>query len=289
MLALRTLLPLSRAWSRAARPATMTWSPASLNTVPTTGTSTSRIDSPVRTTATPAPSAEWVTSLTLSSARPAVHPATAQRIIQVTTRASANARRRGCRSQSMAPRVPACHRVHRERDRDLRRRLLLGRGGRVPPRRRRHRHPRRLHRRPHRASDLPPGLRAPHRPRRGGRGHLRPGAGQLRGAARALLGRPRPDHAQPPGRRHRLSVPLRDLLHLTRAGSDRDQVARRAAGPARAERRPRPAQAPPPDRHADRAGHHVLARRGLPPAVPREARPGDLRRRAPLAALEPLR
>ena len=41
---------------------------------PTTGTSTSRIDSPVRTTAAPAPSAERVTSLTLSRARPAVQP-----------------------------------------------------------------------------------------------------------------------------------------------------------------------------------------------------------------------
>ena len=35
------------------------------------------------------------------------------------------------------------------------------------------------------------------------------------------------------------------------------------------------------------AADHVLARRGLPPAVPREARPGDLRRRA--ARLELLR
>ena len=37
--------------------------------------------------------------------------------------------------------------------------------------RRRDRHPRRLHRRSHRAPDLPPGLRQAHRPRRGRRGH----------------------------------------------------------------------------------------------------------------------
>ena len=52
---------LSRAWASAAWPASATSWPASLNTGPTTGTSTSRIDSPVRTIAPPAPSAEWVT------------------------------------------------------------------------------------------------------------------------------------------------------------------------------------------------------------------------------------
>ena len=108
-----------------------------------------------------------------------------------------------------------------DRDRDLRRRLLLGRGGRVPPRRRRDRDARRLHRRAHRPSDLPPGVRQAHRPRRGGRGDLRPRGRLLRRAARALLGRPRPDDAQPPGLRHRLAVPLGDLLHLTRAGGRR--------------------------------------------------------------------
>ena len=54
------------------RPARITCSPGVLNTAPTTGTSTSRIDSPVWMTATLAPSAERVTSLSLSSARPAV-------------------------------------------------------------------------------------------------------------------------------------------------------------------------------------------------------------------------
>ena len=39
-------------------------------------------------------------------------------------------------------------------------------------------------------------------------------------------------------------------------------------------------QPPPPDRHPDRARRRVLEGRGLPPAVPGEARPGELRRRA---------
>ena len=45
-------------------------------------------------------------------------------------------------------------------------------------------------------------------------------------------------------------------------------------------RRPRAARPAPPDRHGDHRRDDVLAGRGLPPALPREARPGDLRGRA---------
>ena len=59
-----------------------------------------------------------------------------------------------------------------------------------------------------------------------------------------------------------------------------DALARRAAGRARGGRRPRAARPAPPRRHGDHRRDHVLAGRGLPPALPREARPGDLRGRA---------
>ena len=94
----------------------------------------------------------------------------------------------------------------RPRHRDRRRRLLLGRPGRVPARRRRRERGVGLCRRHRRQSGLPFGERRHDRPRRGGRDQVRPGQGQLRQAPPdLLLGRPQPDGAQPPGtgRRHR--------------------------------------------------------------------------------------
>ena len=86
------------------------------------------------------------------------------------------------------------------RDRDPRRRLLLGRPGAAAPPRRRHLHPGRLHRRREREPDLP----QPSGPRRGGRDRLRPRAHLLPGHPRVLLPDPRPDDQGPPGQRHRL-------------------------------------------------------------------------------------
>ena len=68
----------------------------------------------------------------------------------------------------------------RDRDRDLRRRLLLVRGGRLRQGAGRAQHDLGLHRRHGRQPDLQPGLGRRHRPRRGGRDRLRSRQGQLR-------------------------------------------------------------------------------------------------------------
>ena len=68
-----------------------------------------------------------------------------------------------------------------------------------------------------------------HRPCRGGRGHLRPGRGQLRrAAAGVLLGRPQPDPAELPGAGPRHAVPLGDLPVRRRAGRGRQGLHRPA-------------------------------------------------------------
>ena len=75
-----------------------------------------------------------------------------------------------------------------------------------------------------------------------------------------------PTQLQPPGPRRGAPVPLGHLLPLARAAGGRARVegqgpdALHGAG-----------------RHRDRAGEGVLARRGVPPAVPGEARPRELR------------
>src|SRR5437016_1090068 len=149
----------------------------------------------------------------------------------------------------------------------LRRRLLLGRGGSVPPRGRRRLERRRLLGRPLPEPDLPRRLLRRHRPRRVRAGGVRPGARLLRAAPRRVLGEPRPDPAEPPGPRHRRAVPLGDLLPHPGAGG----------GGARLEGTPRGLGAlPAADRHRDHAGIDLLPRRGVPPALPREARAGAL-------------
>src|SRR3954451_13890052 len=145
---------------------------------------------------------------------------------------------------------------------NLRRRLLLGRRGRVPPDRRRDEDRGRLRRWPSQKPELPGRLLAHDRPRRGGRGHLRPRARLLRAAARGLLEQAQPDAEEPPGLGHRRSVPLGGLL--PRRGA--------ARGGRAVEGRPRRlGPLPQARRHPDRAGTDVLPRRRVPPALPGEA------------------
>ena len=61
--------------------------------------------------------------------------------------------------------------------------------------------------------DLQGSLRRRHRPRRGHPDRIRSQGGFLREAAGDLLGGPRPDHPEPPGRRQRHAIPLDHSLH----------------------------------------------------------------------------
>src|SRR6266568_5156707 len=97
------------------------------------------------------------------------------------------------------------------RDDNLRSRMLLGGGVRVPPGARRGGRARRLQRGVHPRPDLPGGVLPHHRPRRGRAGHVRSGPGDVRPAAGGLLGHARPHAGRPAGPGHRRPVPE---LHL---------------------------------------------------------------------------
>ena len=127
----------------------------------------------------------------------------------------------------------------------LRPRLLLGRRARLLGGARRLHDRGRLRRRLHAEPDLRGGLLRADRPRRGRARRLRPEADQLRRAAEALLGGPRPDPGDAPGQRRRHPVPLGDLHDDRRAArrpptASRDDVpGARCASPATARSRPR--------------------------------------------------
>ncbi|CAA9488005.1 MAG: Peptide-methionine (S)-S-oxide reductase MsrA, partial [uncultured Solirubrobacterales bacterium] len=142
-------------------------------------------------------------------------------------------------------------------------RLLLAGRGDLPARPGGQRHPGRLPGRRDAEPDLRRCLLRSHRPRRDARGRLRSRAGELRAAARALLGGPRPHPAQPSGAGRRHSVPLGHLLPLPRAGDRGRSVP--GGGPVAVQ---------PGRRDRDRPRSGVPRRRGLPPALHREA-PGD--------------
>ena len=122
-----------------------------------------------------------------------------------------------------------------------------------------HLHQGRIHRWGERQPDLP----QPSGSRRGGRDRLRPRAHLLPGHPRVLLPDPRPDDQGPPGQRHRLQLPLGDLLHERRAAPGRrgHDRRRRGLGPVARQGRDR-----------DQRGRPVLGGRarapGLPPALP---------------------
>src|SRR4029453_14080142 len=76
-----------------------------------------------------------------------------------------------------------------------------------------------------------------------------------------------PDDEEPAGARHRLPVPVVDLLPLARAGGRRPPYQGGAAGEAALSQE---------DRDGDRSRARVLRGGGLSPAVPREARSLEL-------------
>jgi hypothetical protein len=101
------------------------------------------------------------------------------------------------------PRAAACSarrsRAGRSRARDIRGRMLLGRGSGLPRDPRGAADRRRLYRRTRTQPHLLSGLRPLHRPCRSRRSMVRSGPGQLRAAAGCLLAHAPSDHPQPPG------------------------------------------------------------------------------------------
>ncbi len=110
--------------------------------------------------------------------------------------------------------------------------------------------------------DLRAGLHAHDRPRGGGRGDVRPGQDQLLQAAQGLLEHSRSDHAQSAGSGRREQYRSAIFYH-----SDEQ---RKLAEESKAELE-KSGKCKRPHRYGDRCGGRVLPRRGLPPAVFREA------------------
>ena len=110
-----------------------------------------------------------------------------------------------------------------------RRRLLLGRAGRVPACQGRAQRRVGLRRRQPGYRQLPAGQQRPDRPRRIRRDHVRSAADQLCDhPADLFLGGPRPDPAQSPGAGHGHAVPLGDLRRRRCAGAGRPGLCRPA-------------------------------------------------------------
>ena len=148
-----------------------------------------------------------------------------------------------------------------DREGDLRRGLLLAGRGELPRARRGRRHRGRLRGRPRREPDLRAGLRA------ATPGHVEvvqvefdPSRVCLRGPGPEVLRDPRPDPAQPPG--PDVGWQYRSVIFTE---DDEQAEAAREVLERNRERVPRA------DRDRDRAGEAVLARRGVPPVLPREA------------------
>src|SRR6266511_215514 len=152
--------------------------------------------------------------------------------------------------------------------------MFLGSGGGVPAGRGRVGHGRRLFGRTARESDLRGRLLGKDRPCGDRRGRIRPVARLLRAASGRLLGEPRPDDVEPPGAGRRRAVQVRHLRPYAGAAGRSNRV----EGETGEER-----QVQTPDRHADPAGLEVLAGRGVPPALPGEARPRSLPYLTPVA------
>src|SRR6267154_37640 len=128
-------------------------------------------------------------------------------------------------------------------------------------------HTRRIHRREHRESHVQRRLHRPYRPRRSRRSGIRPRPDPLLRLVKSLLGESRPHATQPPGAGLGGAVPLRHLLPHAPA-AERSPSLKRITG----ERAPLFQT----NRYPNRAGSHVLSRRGLPPAISRKTRPRQL-------------
>ena len=131
--------------------------------------------------------------------------------------------------------------------------------------------PGRLRRRHHTGPDLPRGVLAHDRSRRGVPGRVRRRAGDVRSAARGVLGDARPDPGGPPGTRLRRPVPERDLHDdadeqmAAAKASTRARAGRGSNARSRREIRPAPAFYPAEDYHQallrEERPHAVLPRR----------------------------
>ena len=117
--------------------------------------------------------------------------------------------------------------------------------------------------RDHPEPDVRRGVLGSHRSHRGGARRVRSEGHVDRRDAPRVLGEPRPDARHAPGQRRRNAVPLEHLHLRRRAGARGRGVACDVRGAAACGRLRR-------HHHRDRARVHLLLRRGLPPAVPRE-------------------
>ena len=125
-------------------------------------------------------------------------------------------------------------------------------------------------------SNEQPDLPQPPGPRGGGRDRLRPRADLLPRHPGVLLPDPRPVDQGPPGQRHRVELPVRDLLPQRRAAPGR-------AGHDRRRRRLRPVAGQGRDR--GQRGRAVLGGRARAPGLP-PAHPGRLHLPLPAPRLE---
>ena len=151
---------------------------------------------------------------------------------------------------------------HDDRACGPRQRMLLGLPGAAAEVARGDLDPGRLLRRPRDPErDVP----VPRRPRRSGRGDLRPVGAQLPAAARVLLPDPRSDDAGPAGQRPGPQLPLGDLHHERRAARGRSGHDRgcREVGDLAGSRR-----------HRSRAGDRLLGGRARAPGLPAEVPAG---------------
>ncbi len=168
-----------------------------------------------------------------------------RRIVRVASGRMMGGSHVGFRDRSGAV-VAACRRrrgaggvAAEDRHRDLRRRLLLVRGGRFRQGRGGGRDHLGLYRRPHRQSHLRAGGARGHRSRRGGRDRVRSRQGDLPAAARRVLAQHRSAGEGPPVLRSRQPVSQRDLLSRRRAAPAGGSFEGRRRGPLQAADRDR--------------------------------------------------
>ncbi|CAN0485829.1 unnamed protein product, partial [Ectocarpus sp. 12 AP-2014] len=125
----------------------------------------------------------------------------------------------------------------------------------------------RLHRRSQEEPDVPGGVLGIDGPYRSPPRQVRSACRQVQRALDRAVGQDRPDNSQPPRKRLRDSVPIRDLLHLPRTKGNRARVEGSGASEAR-----QVSLRISTDRDGDQRSHGVLPCRGIPSKVPGEGR-----------------